>query len=512
MPHSRALLSSMQISLASLWLLSGDFQIKFNKLKSNKAVLLFLIIFTVHILGLINTTDFHSAFKDIKIKLPLLLFPVIIGTSERLGFKELKFIILIFTASILLKSLYGIFSYFDLTGKEVNDIQNISGKFSHIRFSLMLNISVFSMIFLLIHDNIKKKFFIKTVYSIIIVCLIIIIILIHSVTGWIVFLLLTIFSLYYFIKNSKNKVLKLSSIFILFGTLIFIVLFFVLSLNKFTKTQTIDFSALDTHSKSGNIYYHDTLSTQKENEYFINIYLCEKELKEEWNKTSEFKYSGKDKKGQYIKYTLIRYLSSKGLRKDKEGIQSLNTQDIRNIENGLTNYIFENQIAIYPKLYEVFWQIKRYKGGGNPEGHSVTQRIEFIKTGIEIIKRKFWFGTGTGDLKKDYTEQYKISDTKLSEDYQLRAHNQYITFFITFGIIGFLLFLFSYFYLPFITKKFKDYLFMIVYILISLSMLNEDTLETQMGATMFAYFLCLYLFSEPLNMVAKQKTKLPKVK
>ena len=42
---------------------------------------------------------------------------------------------------------------------------------------------------------------------------------------------------------------------------------------------------------------------------------------------------------------------------------------------------------------------------------------------------------------------------------------------------------------------FKNYLFTFSFFIAFLSMINEDTLETQAGATFFAYFYSLFLFA-----------------
>ena len=86
-------------------------------------------------------------------------------------------------------------------------------------------------------------------------------------------------------------------------------------------------------------------------------------MRNEWNKISNLDYDGRDKMGNKIKYTIIRYLTSKGLRKDSAGIAKLTTEDIHLIEEGKANYIYGRKIAIYPKLYEVIWQIDRFRKG-----------------------------------------------------------------------------------------------------------------------------------------------------
>lgn len=266
-------------------------------------------------------------------------------------------------------------------------------------------------------------------------------------------------------------------------------------MSKYNSTEAIDLAKLETYTQSGNAYTHYPNIKQKENGRFIYLYICDKEMEKEWNKVSAIPYSGKDKLNQNLRHTLIRYLTSKGLRKDKMGINQLSKNDIENIENGLANYIYENKYAVYPKIYEVLWQIDHYRSGGSPEGHSVTQRIEFLKNGVKIIQAYFWTGVGTGGQKKAFAQQYDESHTQLSEKHRLRAHNQYITIFITLGIFGFMWFLFAFFYLIIKDRKYKDYLFTMAFTVITLSMLNEDTIETQMGATIFAFFISLYLFS-----------------
>ncbi|MCD4791945.1 MAG: O-antigen ligase family protein [Bacteroidales bacterium] len=495
MPHSRGLLSSSQIGLTGLWLLEANFKQKFKTLKNNKSILIFSSIFLIHLIGLIYTDNLSYALKDLRIKLPLLLFPIIIGTSKKLGFKEIKLIISVFTISIFLKTLFGIAVLSGITGKEISNVQEIAGKFSHIRYALILNIVIFSNFYLLFFNPKNEKVFIKIFHIVSIIWLSIFLFILHSVTGWVIFLILIIFTGIFIIFNTSNTSVKKYSI--IFSISLSCLIFFYLaySVHKFNKTDKIDIRTVDTHTLSGNPYLNNFDSQERENGHFVNIYLCEKELQETWNIVSSFKYKGKDKKDQHIKYTLIRYLSSKNYRKDKEGVQKLSEQDIKNIENGTANYIYEKKYTIYPKIYEILWQIEKYSAGGNPENHSVTQRLEFIKTGKEIIKQNFWFGVGTGDVKDEFNNQYKKTSSELSRDHRLRAHNQYITFFITFGILGFIWILFAYIYPGIKEKKFKDYLFLVVFIIMSFSMLNEDTLETQMGATTFAFFLSLFLYT-----------------
>lgn len=495
LPHSRYLLSMSEMGLVFFWIAEGKFKSKAHILKTQPEIIIFASVFLLHLIGLFYTQDFTYAAKDLKIKLPIFLFPIVLGTSLKLSAKEIKLILLVFTISIIVKTIYGIASLLGFTGIEITDLQKLAGKFSHIRYALLLNIATYSMLYYLIFNPEKEKLKYKIFYLISFIWLSFFLLLLHSLTGWVIWCVLLIFSFIRFSIIQKNKVLK--RLFLSFSglTLLGIIFYISYSVHQFYRTDKLNPEKIEKFTKEGNKYRNYINHTQKENGHYINIYLCEKELKPEWNKRSKIDYNTLDTKGQKIKYTLIRYLTSKNLRKDKEGVLQLSKQDIRNIENGMTNYIFAEKFAVYPKIYEFLWQINKYRSGGNPENQSVSQRLEFLKNAKEIIKRNFWIGVGTGDVKDEFQKQYELDQSKLSEKHRLRAHNQYVTIFLTFGIIGFIWFLFALIYPVIKTRKYTDYFFLISFIIMGLSMINEDTLETQMGATVFAFFLSFFLFS-----------------
>ena len=123
------------------------------------------------------------------------------------------------------------------------------------------------------------------------------------------------------------------------------------------------------------------------------------------------------------------------------------------------------------------------------------QRLEFLKAGMEIIKTNFLFGVGTGDIEIAFDKQYEKMNSNLSEKRRYKTHNQFITTFIAFGFFGFIWFITALFYPLFQDKKYIDFLFVTFFIIAILSMLWEDTLETQVGATFFSFFYSLFYFN-----------------
>ena len=246
----------------------------------------------------------------------------------------------------------------------------------------------------------------------------------------------------------------------------------------------------------GNLYYTDTSSHLIENGNYIYRNICEKELQAAWNKRSKMNLSENDLRGQSLLHTLIRYLTSKGLNKDAEGVAELSDKDIMNIENGKTNYRFIVNGGISQRIYNILWQLDVYAKGSSPSGHSITQRFEYLKYGLILAKRNFWFGTGTGDLDDEYKSLYIERRSDLEPQYRHRAHNQYLTFYVSFGILGAILCLVAWFYPVISDYKTKSYYFLVFFLIASLSMLTDDTMETTTGAVFISYFYSLYLWGK----------------
>jgi NADH:ubiquinone oxidoreductase subunit 3 (subunit A) len=226
------------------------------------------------------------------------------------------------------------------------------------------------------------------------------------------------------------------------------------------------------------------------------IYLCEEELEEEWKKISNYDYHGKADNGDLLKFTIIRYLSSKGLRKDALGLQQLDSLDIAAIESGIANHIYLNRFALYPRIYEVIWEFDRYRLGYNPNDKSLIQRYYYLKAGIAIASENLVFGVGTGDVRQAFEEYYESNDSPLRLERRRRAHNQYLTFAVAFGIPGLLICLLAIILPVFMKKRWTSFMAVIFLLTIGLSMLDEDTLETTPGAVMFGFFYALFIFGE----------------
>ena len=103
------------ISGAVLFLLIFSSILDFKNTKSivknsikNKFFILFISLFIIHLLGLLYTSNFRYAFKDLDIKLPLLIFPFLL-LGRRIDKKTIDFILKAFVIGCLVGSI-GAFS------------------------------------------------------------------------------------------------------------------------------------------------------------------------------------------------------------------------------------------------------------------------------------------------------------------------------------------------------------------------------------------------------------------
>ena len=193
--------------------------------------------------------------------------------------------------------------------------------------------------------------------------------------------------------------------------------------------------------------------------------------------------------------SLVRYLTSKDLRKDAEGVSQLTDDDVMNIENGIANFNYIENPGLKTRIMKIMVAYDNYADDRDANGSSVFQRVEYIKASLNIIKENPIMGVGTGDISVAFNDYYEKSNSKLTIENRLRSHNQYLAITVAFGVVGLIWFLSSMLYPLFADKKNINYLYIVFLLIMMLSMLTEDTLETQIGVTLFAFFNSFLVFT-----------------
>ena len=496
LPVSLFLTSLAQFFLAGSFLFEGNVKDKFKRFFSNRTAMFIAGIWILHLIGLMWTSELSDGLKDLRIKLPLLILPLIIAGNQPLTAKQFKLVLSVFVFAVLAGTFSAMAVLTGLIHREIHDIRDIFiYHISHIRFALFTCIAIVSMVYYLFYTT-EVKGIQKVILPLLISWFVLFLIVVESLTGIITLTIILFAALTYQIFKSKNKLFRFGFFVFAIGIPLAMVLYLSSLVKKYYVKKEYQISVGDT-TALGNHYEFHPENMERENGYPVNMYVCESELRSAWNERSAIDYDSLDNKGQRIYSTIIRFLTSKGLKKDDEGVKALNEFEIKSIENGIANFDFQETSNLQNRIRQVIWEFDQLVHGENPSGHSVSQRFEFWKAAVGIIAAHPFIGVGTGDLPLAFKEQYVSMNTQLDQDHRLRAHNQYLAITVAFGIIGLIYFLFALLY-PVLSKQNYSMLFVFFLIIAMVSMLTEDTLETQPGAT-FAAFFYLFFFTHVQN-------------
>jgi hypothetical protein len=397
---------------------------------------------------------------------------------------------IIFIGATFVRTLINIWNF---SYGNIIDIRDASKSISHIIVGLLISFSLFTLGYFI---NMKRVFpaTVKIVFMLLMIWFLTYMVIMKSMTGLVISSLTLIFFLSVLVFRSRNLWLKSSLSAIILLCLAAVFIYFLSVTNDYYKVNPTDLTRLEKYTQRGNPYIHNTKDLSTENGNYLWIYIQWDELREEWRKKSIMSLDSVDRKNQKLLNTLVRFLTSKGDRKDAQAVERLSDKEVRAIENGIANVIFIEDFGIRGRIYEFLHGYDEYRKEGNPTGSSVMQRFEFWKASISIIRDNWLTGVGTGDMNEAFQQQYEKSGTKLAPEQRWRSHNQFLSIFIGFGIFGLLWFLFSIFYPPFVLGRFNDYFFLIFIIIAMLSLLPEDTIESQAGVTFFAFFYSFLLF------------------
>lgn len=507
MPLANFLMSIGILILCGVWILllisdkqgSKDPWTRWNAFRHTPAAVRFSLIYVIFLITLLWTDDWTYGLKDLKTKLPILILPLILTglnpISERQERGLLKVFIgsLIVTVTICLMVRFEVYNQWAVPMgfrvREVNNFRDVSIFISHIRFSLLLVMGIVILLFRFPRKGISLAVIIAiTAYFLYFLWAI------ESITAFAIMIVLALSFASWKLYSSVGWRVRLLSACVALAVLIGSVWFVIGAYYEYFDEVTDDLSALDVRTPYGEPYAHYTNQLQVENGHYTMIYIAWGELASEWQKRSSIAFEGQDSLGNPVKGTLIRYLTSKGLRKDIDGVRSLTEADISWIEQGITNAEWMQRTGIRKRLDRIFFEYDNYRNGGDPNGHSVFQRLEFWNTGWAIVSKNRWLGVGVGDVKAAFRAEYEQRGSPLVIGNRLRAHSQWLTFWITSGLIGFLAFLVLWSSLFRRSLSARSVIFVAYFLIVSLSFLTEDTLESQAGVTFFAFFGSFILF------------------
>ena len=481
----------------------GGFKDKFSRFCNNKAAVLLVAFFLMHLVGLLYTADFQYAMKDLRVKLPILVMPFVLSSMPPLDRKRFDFVMLVYVLSVFVATLFSFSTYLK---HDYEDVREISHFISHIRFCLNI---VFCMA-IIGYYLVKSRRVVEPVETPVLKCLnrflqcflllwfVYQIYIFESLSGYVIFAAVVVVSaVYAFLRWKKDRGWRIAVGVSALAVLLVASVVLKRQIKPLLKVESVDFSTLEQKTSQGNDYWHDTIYNPVEDGKFVGLYYCKKEMQEAWSERSNLPFEGTTTNGENLEATLARYLTSKDLRKDAQGVMALTDEDIRNIEQGVANYNNWKHPGLQARLSSTLFEYNLYRRFNNPNGGSLAQRIEFTRASFHIIGQHPWFGVGTGDVPQAFSQAYDEIQSPLKEEFRFRAHNQYLAIAVAFGLVGLAFFLFVLLFPWLSSRRNHTYLYLVFLCIMLLSMFPEDTLETQAGASLFAFFEAFLLFAAP---------------
>ncbi|MEO8588830.1 MAG: O-antigen ligase family protein [Flavobacteriales bacterium] len=493
LPWSTAFLSMAQMLLAANWLVEGlvrrDLGARFKRSLTSGPVLVFLSFFVLHVLGLLWSEDLGWGADLGRILFPVLVFGVILGGSDRLARNELRVILLLGAWSAVACSLFGLV----FSGAVDGDYRTISMFISHIRLALLLCLAI--VVF--IHYR-HGAWWVPIIHGAAVLWALYALNKLGSIQAFIILLLIALAALWRSAARlgpAWRRVVRM----ILCGVPMLVIVWGALEVRHRYRLPPADLPARMLLTAGGEPYAHDVLNPQTENGTFVWTYIAWRELRRTWLLRSDRSLDSLDAKGHPLWSTAVRYLASKGLHKDSIGVMALNESDVEAIERGVPNVLQGHRHKLRERFEEVLFELQVYHTTGNANGHSVAMRLEFWKTGLAIARDNWMTGVGTGDTQRAFDRAYEERKSTLLPQWRLRAHNEYITLLISFGVLGLLWSLFTWWWPAWKLGAWRDPLFIAWAIIFGVSCLTDDTVETQAGATFFALYYAVFVFAAPLS-------------
>ncbi len=501
MPTSRFVMSLIQIIMGINWLLEGNYKEKSRRFFRSKPALFFSLLYLLHVVGLLWSQDLaYGIGSDLKNKLPMLTLTFLVVSSRPISDIKARILLYVFFAAVLVTSFIGFHIF--ITGNYVN-FRHIAPFVSHLYLGMMIVMTMFTLPWLT-HKTTRDK---RLVYGSYLVSLwlFVFLVIMRSFTGFLCLSGVILFFLLrqiYFKKKVWSRVgylLVLAALAVLFMSIP------VYMYHKVSKEIPPGNYGDDLQTSLGNPYQHFPDNTMRENGHYVYYFIAEGELREAWNQRSNYDFDGEDLNGNQLKSTLYRYMSSMGLRKDREALMTLTREDIKAVEKGVANYLYTQWPGLLSRVHQTVWELYWYKTYGDPTGHTFTQRLELWRGSWVAFMEKPWLGWGTGDIYIAVHFGLEAIDSPM-ENYHMKPHNQYLLFLLTLGLVGSLLLYGFYYRYAQITGAFYYLPFNVFLVIMAVSMLGNNPIDAQAGQTFFSFFTLYFgIICQPLG---KDKAKL----
>lgn len=200
--------SSIFIIMLTLnWIVEGDFKRKLQTFLSNKLIWLFSSLYIINIIGLAYTQNMNDGGHEVTVKMPLLLFPLVIGTSTALKKQHLHHLLLFFVSLVFLTSLWTFKDGFVFPLTQSYALTDFDQKLliNRVYYAIYTGISIFATLYLIFQYT---NTWLKIILGIISAYLLLFLVILYVKISYAALAItsLTVITLW-LIKNKKTKIL-----------------------------------------------------------------------------------------------------------------------------------------------------------------------------------------------------------------------------------------------------------------------------------------------------------------
>lgn len=489
LPVSRFMVSFTQIILFVSWVVDGNFRQKCIMLGQNRQAIFLMLVFPVFVAGMFWTENaLDRLWLSLVDKVPFLTLPLMAATVKPPNRVRLNFILWVFVFSVSSTAAIGLILY---AIRPEMELRELSPFISHLRFGILLVMAIFLIIWLTHRSKASRKtkmfsYFASGVLSVFML-----------ISGWLTALISFVSVIGFlllreiFQKHNTRARRALASMATVLSVGLAVWGLVVTARPVFYEPPLPHIQGNEL-TREGNAYWHDLQNLRRENGNPVYWFIAESELRKAWNERSAFSFDGKDFRGNAnLKSTLYRYMASRGLRKDREALDTLHDYELRAIENGVPNYLHLQWPQFLIRIHQSFWEIQEYRRTGDPDGFSLAQRIELWRAAWNAFSEKPIMGWGTGGV---YTAVNFGLDSIESrwEMRNIKPHNQYLLYLITIGSIGFVTVATLIFLFIARSAAYKHLPFMLMMVILLSAMAGEDLLDFQEPTTFFLLFAVIF--------------------
>lgn len=145
--------------------------------------------------------------------------------------------------------------------------------------------------------------------------------------------------------------------------------------------------------------------------------------------------------------------------------------------------------SLKQKLDYARYDLEQYKKGEG-QTYSDSERIISIQTGWQLFLENPMAGVGIGDLRQEMTSAYERTEVISRKKF---PHNQLVFVLAGCGLLGAILFFGGLLYPLAMSRPPEMVLYRVIYLLLLMSMVVENTIETQVGTAIVIFWICIFL-------------------